>query len=110
MRAVRVLTEAASLPLLPVVMVRAALDAPRAAAAHPSSRELRRLLDAGYTVTGCRWARGPDPVQVSLQRGDETTVVASSDLAFAAYAAQTVPRALDQASRLAQRRAGLAAR
>lgn len=109
MHAVRVLTGAASLPLRPVAMVRAALDAPRGAAAHPSSRELRRLLDAGYTITGYRLARRPDPVQVSLQRGDETAVVASADLAFAAYATQTLPRAADHARHLARRRGGLAA-
>lgn len=102
MRADRLLTGAASLPLLPVAAVRAALDAPRAAREHPSSRELRHLLDAGYAVTGYR-TQLSDAVQVSLERGEETVTVTSPDLAFAAYAAQAVPRAVDRASRRARR-------
>ncbi len=110
MRAVRLLTDAASLPLLPVVAVRAALDAPRAAADHPSSRELRRLLDTGFTVTSYRPARPPEAVRVSLRRGDETAAVTSPDLAFAAYAARTVPLAVDRAGRIARPRVGRRAR
>lgn len=103
MRAVRLLTGVASLPLLPVVAARAALDAPRAAADHPSSRELRQLLDAGFAVTDYRHHRDLVSAHVSLQRGDETREVASSDLAFAAYAARAAPRAVARASRRYQR-------
>lgn len=99
MQAVRLVTGVASLPLLPIVVVRAALNAPRAAREHPSSRELRGLLEAGYTVTAYRPRRRPDGTRVTVQRGDDTRVVASPDLAFAAFAAQAVPRAIGRAGR-----------
>jgi hypothetical protein len=102
----RLLLGAASLLVLPVEVVRAALDSPRAAAEHPSSQELRRLLRAGYTVTGYRHGRPYDPVAVTLVRDDSTTTVTSCDLAFAAFAARAVPRAATRADRLAARRFG----
>lgn len=92
MRAVRILTTGASMVLLPARMAGAILEAPRAARHHPRSRELRRLLDEGYTVTSYRRRHHPASAQVTLQRGDQTREVASTDLAFAAYAAQAVPR------------------
>lgn len=91
MRAVRALSAGASLALAPAQVVRAVLYAPRAAAAHPRSRELRRLLDDGYAVTAYRQQREPLSTHVCLERGSETREVASTDLAFAAYAAHTVP-------------------
>lgn len=94
MRATRIVSATARRTTLPLTMVRAALRAPRTAADHPSSRELRRLLDAGFTVTGYRRGRGTGPVEVTLERDGETAVVASTDLAFAAYAASAVPRAV----------------
>jgi hypothetical protein len=93
----------ASLPAVPVVAVRAALDAPRAAREHPCSRELRRRLDDGYTVTGYQPSRGGG-VHVSLRRGSETCEVASPDLAFVAYAARAVPRAVGRATEAERRR------
>jgi len=98
MRAARILTTGASMMLLPVRMAGAMLDAPRAARNHPRSRELRRLLDEGYTVTSYHRRQHPASTQVTLQRGDETREVASTDLAFAAYAAQTVPRTVARAT------------
>lgn len=92
MRAVRLLVTAVSLPLLPVAAARGVLDAPRAARDHPSSRELRRLLDVGFTIAAYRLERDPVRTHLSLRRGDDTREVASADLAFAAYAAQTVAR------------------
>lgn len=103
MRAVRILTTGASMVLLPARVAGAMLDAPRAARHHPRSRELRRLLDEGYTVTGYRLRHHPASAQVTLERGDETREVASTDLAFAAYAAQTVPPTVARAAREHQR-------
>lgn len=99
MSAVRLLRGAATLPVLPIAMVGAALGAPRAAADHPSSRELRRLLDGGFTVTSYRRGRRDDPAHVSLQRGDEIAIVTSADLEFAVYAAHVVPRTVNRTSR-----------
>lgn len=98
MRAVRILTTSVSMVLLPARMAGAMLDAPRAARHHPRSCELRRLLDEGYTVTSYRHRRHPASVHVTLERGDETREVTSTDLAFAVYAAQTVPRAVARAA------------
>src|SRR5688572_27533719 len=106
----RLLLGMASLLVLPVEVVRAALDSPRAAAEHPSSRELRRLLDDGYQVTGFRRGRPYDPIEVSLVRRDSTTRVTSTDLAFAAFAAHAVPRAVARAERQVRRRVGLVSR
>lgn len=99
MRAVRALSAGASLALAPARVVQAVLDAPRAAAAHPRSRELRRLLDDGYAVTAFQQQDEPLSTHVSLQRGDDTREVTSTDLAFAAYAAHTVPRLVARGSR-----------
>lgn len=98
MRAVRILTTGASMVLLPARAAAAMLDAPRAARHHPRSCELRRLLDDGYTVTRYRRRQHPTSTHVTLQRGDDTREVASTDLAFAVYAAQTVPRTVARAT------------
>ncbi len=64
-----------------------------AGAAPPARRGVRdHRLSAGSSA---------DPTHMSLQRGDENTVVALADLAFGAYAAPTIPPAADHASRLA---------
>jgi hypothetical protein len=102
----RLLLGTKSLLALPVTVARAALDSPRAAAEHPASRELRRLLRAGYTVTRYRRGRTYDLVEITLVLDDHTTTVASCDLAFAAYASQAVPRAVARAERAAAGRVG----
>lgn len=98
MRAARILTTGASMVLVPVRMAGAVLDAPRAARNHPRSRELRRLLDEGYTVTSFRRQDRPASAHVTLQRGDDTREVTSTDLAFVAYAARIVPRTVARAA------------
>lgn len=108
MRAVRALTAGASLVLLPTRMVRAMVDAPRAAADHSRSRGLRRLLDDGYAVTTYRQHRDPVATHVTVQRGDDTREVASTDLAFAAFAGQIVPPLVAGASRRPRRVLGQA--
>ncbi len=97
MRSVRVLSSEVS--LLPARVVGAVLDAPRAARDHPTSRDLRHLLADGFRVVGYDQCYDPVTTQVVLERGDDTRELASPDLAFAAYAAQMVPRAVARAIR-----------
>lgn len=79
--------------------VRAVLNATRAAADHPCSRELRRLLDAGFTVTDYQLALNPVSVSVWLRLGEDTCEVASTDLAFAAYVVRALPGGTHAGSR-----------
>lgn len=104
MPALRVLTTTTAPVRAASRIVAAVLDAPRAARQHPTSQELRRLLDTGFVVTAYRHQRQPVATDVVLERDDERQELHSEELAFAAYAAGVVPRAIDRALRHQQRR------
>lgn len=99
MRAIRMFNSTASLALLPARVAGAMLGAPRAAADHPRSRELRALLNDGYKITDYRRPGPSSAAEITLTRGDDIQRVASTDLAFSAFAALAAPRVRGRAKR-----------
>ena len=92
MNATTILRRGTTLATAPLALARSVNTAATRARSHPTSTELRALLDDGFTVAAYR--SGHDGVTVTMQRGSETRRVSSADLAFGAYAAQKVPRAV----------------
>jgi hypothetical protein len=65
----------------------AALQAPAHAGQHPRSKEIRLLLDEGWSVQDIAISEEPSRGVVTLIRNGATRVIADNDLGFTAYAA-----------------------